>query len=587
MFDALTYDTAKQAVPDLPGFTEAEAMVYRDEPDQRDCGSTTLSGFLGPTGLDTRGLSEARQRAVQGLDSDVRRGLERSFTPVDRLSEASTRRVDGPLQREPATTFYTEAEPDPETEDPVLADLDRVADRAASPQVRLHRTLRKLAHAVNCFGVAYLRVYTPAGRYTDGPSGPELRAADLVEALSHVFVEVVTPDRAAVVTDPATGDEGGVVLLGKAGDLEAAAEVSYPMRGTGDPPLTVHRMIERGKEARDVQEVRLPLRGRALLIEARDPAGAFIDGGLRQIQKALNTASTQKVLVQTEDSLRTRFLLGARPPGEFVTEKDDQGREIEVFQEADWRIGLGDIAHVSGQEVYDPEKLDAAGQPVVTGLSNPRLAEFTAADASRYQADMDARTLQIRERTKQGWVGTTGEAGIAGISRLVAMADYLGDARALAAVIEEAGSTCLEVMADLAAHILGEGGRFYDYQATVECQVTAPPPTSEDQRAAVEMGRAEVWSDDRVMRATGVDDPAAEADAIAREQTDAGRLTRVAAQLAEAGITSPTLNEALGTALLDESGVEIDEATRTAIVADLRTAADRAAQRTALDDLLA
>ena len=594
MFDALTYETAAKAVPELPAFKEAEAMVYRDDPDHRDCGGERLSGFLGPTGLDTRGLSEARQRAVAPLDRDVRSGLERSFTPVDILSEASTRRVDGPLQRVPAFGFEPADPPDAEDAaavDPLLDELAAVVARAESPRVRMYALLRDLAGAVNAFGRAYLRVYVPSGRYVADARGDYLPAGDLTEALSHIFVEVVTPDRAAVVADPATGDEGAVVILSKTADHAQTAEVSYPLRGTGDPPLTVHRVIRQGTAGAaagegQADEVRIPLRGRPLLVEARDPAGAFIDGTLRQIQKALNTASTQKVLVQTEDSLRTRFLLGARPPGEFVTEGAGTADEREVFQEADWRIGLGDIAHVSGQEVYDPERLDPSGQPVVTGLTTPRLAEFTAADAARYQADVDARTLQIRERTKQAWVGTTGQSGLSGISREVAMADYLGDARTLAAIVEEAAATCLEVMADLAAHVLGDGGRFYGYAARVECRVTAPPPTAEDRRAAVEMRQAEVWSDARAMRATGVDDPEAEAAEIARERTDAERLARVARTLQDLGVASATLNERLGDALLDEAGVEMDRPTRAAVLADLRAAADRNAQRGALTDLL-
>lgn len=597
-FDSLdAYRKARARVPEPDGFAEAKAMAYDDEPDQRDCGGAPLSGFLGPTGLDTRGLTEAQRRAVAPLDRDVTASLARAFTPVDRLSEASARRVDGPLRRPPDAAFQVARaledgqEPTPEER----ADLDALAAvlrRADSPQVRLHHALRRLVHAANCFGRAYLRPYVPQGRYVeDGRGGLHLPAADLEEALSHVFLEVVLPDVGAVVRDADTGDGAAVVLFpavaatggaGGAGDGPAApasAEVSYPDRGTGDPPLTVHRLLAEGREP---VEVRLPLRGRPLLVELADPAGPFLDRNARQVQKALNTASTQKVLVQTEDSLRTRFLLGAQPPGHF---EDGEGGE-KVFVEDPWDLPLGSIAHVSGQEVYDPERLDRDGQPVVTGLTSPRLAEFTAADAERYQKDVEARTLQLRDRTKQAWVQTTGEAGVSGVSREVAMSDYVGDAEALAALVEEAGETALELMADLAAYVAGEPARFYPFAARVSCTVTGPPPSPEDRRVSVELGERGVWTMARVRAANGVDDPVEEGEAVRQEATDAERLARAARVLREAGAQSATLGERLAEALLDEAGVDLDEGTRRAIADEARQSADRAAQRGALDDLL-
>ena len=596
-FDTLTRADAEKLVVKPDGFDEAEAMVYREEPDQRDCGAGFLSGFVGPTGLDTRGLSEMERRAVAALDRDVRDDLARAFTPVDRLSEVSGRRVDGLLKRPPAMRFVL-SRPHSETADggetttsgggaptddeqALLAELGAVVARAEA--LGLHAKLRRLVHAVNAFGHAYLRFYVPAGRAT-GRNG-SLPAADLAEALDHIHVEVVTPDRAVVATDNDTGDRAGIVALPGKDGRRGPLEISYAERGTGSPPLTVHRLLT--ADGSEAPEVRMPLRGRMLLVEALDENGAFIDAGTRQLQKALNTSSTQKRLVLDQDSLRVRVLLGAQPPGEFVKEVGEDGQETLVFKESPWELPLGAIAHVSGQEVYDPKELDAGGNPIVTGLTNPRMGEFSAADAARYQADVDARTLQIRDRTKQAWVSTTGEAGVSGISREVAMSDYDADAEAVAASIAEpAAEEALEILADYGAHIAGRGGAFYGFHAEVRCTISTAPPSPEGRRVTMELGKSGVWSMERVRTANGVDDPDAEAAAIRSGQTEADRLQAVATRLAAIGAASPTLAEKVAAAAMDEAAVEFSDAERAAIAAEARQSATESAQRTALDDIL-
>ena len=541
--------TKAVALLDKPdGFEEAEAMAYRDEPDQWACGGKAGDGFLGPTGLDLSGLDEAQRRAVAPLDSDVRGSLKRAFVPVDRLSEVLDRRTDGPLGHKPRSLFEVartlEGEEEPTADEAArLKELDDVLAWAERPRVGFHRLLRKLDRAKSCFGRASLRAFVPAGRLVEETeevepgtfegtgrfSLPDVKSPK--DALRHIFLEVVTPDRAVVHEDEDTRDQAAVVSFDpvrarRRSGLKArpaSVEVSF----AGDTQRTTNGVTEpdtvvRHVEGKEVREAAYALRGRPMLVELRDDAGPFLDANARKLQKAINTASTEERIVLDEDGFRVRVLLGARPPGRWTTEVVD-GETRPKFIPEPWALSPRSILNVGGEEVYSDE-LGPDGLPVVTGVSEPSIGTFEAADPEGYRKEVEERTLQLRERCKQAWVHTTGEAGVSGISREVAMADYLTDAMTQAQSIEAAAAAALELVADLAAHLAGQGGRYYDLVARVECKVSKPPMRPEEKTAAAALVKDRLWSRRRAMQETGVDDTQAEVEEIAaEEEADAER----------------------------------------------------------------
>ena len=523
-------------------FDEARAMAYQPEPDQWTCGRAPGEGFLGPTGLDTRGLTEQQQRAVGALDRDVRASLARSFTPVDRLSEVLDRRVGAVLGHRPRFLFEApESEADGGdasggTEDARVAELAGVLAWAEQPRTDLHRTLRTAMRAMSCFGVAYLRPVVAAGAITQDDDGAYRVRGEgggtptLAEALRHVFFEVVLPDRAGIYTDEATRAELSVVATAAPSAMDPAdgaatsVEVSYldaERKTVEGRASTVVRRLSAGAEvaASAVTDgVTYPLRGRPFLIELRDDAGAFIDGPARRLQKAINTASTERRIVLDEDGFRIRVLLGARPPGRWVKETKD-GLESLRFEPEPWALSPRTVLNVGGEETY-AEKPGPDGFPNVTGVSRPSIGTFEAADPQGYTDEVRDRTAELRERCKQAWVATTGEAGASGISREVAMSDFLMDAEAQAARVGRVAEAVLEMAADLAAHIAGQPGRYYDVRARAELRVSKPPIQPAERLATIKLVEAGLWSEGTAMQANGIDDVAAEKKAVAEERAE-------------------------------------------------------------------
>ena len=553
---ALDYTKATKLVQPPEGFAEAEAMAYREEPDQLGCGNpNSLDGFLGPTGLDLRGLPSEATARFGALNQDVRNDLRRKFTEVDRLSEVLDRRTDGPLGHRPRLEFEVtrtlEEGQDPTPEEQALLDeLAAIQRWAERPRTDLHRALRKLDRAKSCFGRGFLRPFVPAAKLTAEAEGEgrEARtvyrasASDLEAALRLVRGEVLTPDRAALHAPADTGDEVGVVLFGEGTDaagkaVPKAAEVSYADDGAtpleGHAP-TVVRHVEGGDAA--AREQVYDLRGRPMLVELRDDAGAFIDGPARRLQKAINTASTERRIVLDEDGFRVRVLLGARPPGSWQPTYDEAGRvtswDFEPAEDA-FAFRPGDVFNVGGEEIYgDPDPTRPNAPPRVTGVSQPRIGTFEAADPQGYTDEVRDRTLELRERCKQAWVHTTGEAGVSGVSREVAMADYLTDAVSQAASIGAAAAAYVEMVADLAACLMGQPGRYYGVRARVECKVSKPPVRPDEMRAIAEMVRERLASRKWAMQQVGIDDvEAVLAEIEGEEQAEAERLSAQGASL--------------------------------------------------------
>ena len=543
-FATIDYAKALGVVKAPDDFAEAHAMAYADEPDHWKCGKAAGEGFLGPTGLDTRGLTEQQARAVGSFDADVRGSLARAFVPVDRLSEVSGRRVDGPLASEvrlvwevsrtlaPAVAEVKDdtglvvseardAEAPTPDEAERIAELDAVTEWAFGRATRFQSLLRRWMRGVNAFGEMYARPFTPPARVRE--DGTVADVGDLGAALQAIFVEPVTPDRAKVREDETTKTEAGVVTFAGGTDIlgatvPAAVEVSYV--DTEAPAIegqavTMLRVIEQGKA--EAAPTALPLRGRPLLVRMRDDDGAFIDKSARKLQKAINTASTERRIVNDEDGFRIKMLLGARPPGRWVTEGEGADA-VTRFEPEEWALRPGTILNVTGEEAYHPTERAADGSPVVTGTTRPDAKTFEAADPKQYAEEVADRTLELRERCKQGWVHTTGEAGVSGISREVAMSDYLTDARTAAGMVSEAAEALLELVADYAAHLAGQPGRYYGIRARVECKVSKPPLRPEERDASLKLNAAGIWSTDRTMQYNDVEDTAAEREEIAAER---------------------------------------------------------------------
>ena len=306
--------------------------------------------------------------------------------------------------------------------------------------------------------------------------------------------------------------------------------------GAGDDvfsaPDTLLAVVQKGK---DPVYRSLPLRGHLHLAELRERT-PYIDRVMLDLQDALNTASTEERIVNDDAGFPIRLLLGAMPAGNWSGKKGEDGRTVWKFEEQPLKLKPSSVVHVQGQMTPDAEATAKAGAVVAKSVGSPSVGQFEAADPKNYRDERAGRRLSLLRRGRQLYVETTGDAAVSGASRIQALHDHLVDAIAFARSLGETLTTAVEIAWDTACYLADVPARDYDLALTVTCQVTPPRMTPEEANAVLRLFAEKIWSRERTMRYTGVQNPEDERQQIDREQAEA--LAEIEAALAR-GVPVP------------------------------------------------
>ena len=553
------------AVPTL-SYTQATAVVARHLPDDFDANAELLGldtstragmrraargaraalrggpakGFVGPRGDTPAGASEAAIRAANRVGQIVSDQLDKSFSPVPVVEGCRDRRTDGVLAKSPRVRVQVRRTLE-DAEKPTKEEQDRidVMDPALATWRTgrsTHRPLDALEDAVDSvtpFARGTLRLYVPPGRLRpfvgdDGSVVYRLRDAGKegfgpADALRSIFVEYVPPDRACVATDEA-GDEVGVVVLPTQEGALASRRYAQAEICTVDPDTgeTVLRLVTDNAATPD-SEIRMKLGGRLLHYDLRTRR-AMIDEGVRRQQAALDTASTEVRVVNDEESFTETIVTNAMPPGEFVTVQGASGEDREVFVPDPTPRRPGATRYLQGEEIEETANAqgqvatDSEGRRAVRDVKNVGVTQLSPNAPDGLFGEMRQRRVAILDRFRQTFVEIAGEAAPSGEARQTSMWDFLTDAYRLKQRVDPAGEWMHAGAWALACHLAGVPEQDEDLEVEFACIVNVPAPTADHLRALKDLNQAGLRSDETTMAETGVDDPAAEVEAVQRDR---------------------------------------------------------------------
>jgi hypothetical protein len=105
---------------------------------------------------------------------------------------------------------------------------------------------------------------------------------------------------------------------------------------------------------------------------------------------------------------------------------------------------------------------------------------------------------------------TSGESSISGESRKQARDAFEKDLRVTAGKVNAAARWVLEAVLALGTYLMSQPSRFDGLRAYVEAKVDSGPISADEMRMAREMVDAQLWSRERGMSYTGVEDVDAE-----------------------------------------------------------------------------
>jgi len=437
--------------------------------------------------------------------------IERIFAPVNAVAEVTQRHAAAVLGHEPAWSFAP-VRPLKDGEEPTAAEQALIAEAEAALTVwwdarGAHTTLQAACIALLLAGRAPLRLFVPAGLLETTETGLRVPTAPLDASLARIYLETPDPTACRVVRDPLTLAEAGVYHYND-DDGNERAEMTYLD--------TDGKTIVRVLGGDDEQAAALDLGGRLTIYEQR--GDMLITEPVRRQQDHLNMHHTMMGRNGVLAGFVSRIFFNAQLP--------------EVLD-----IGGGTTNNIVGVPIYDQ-----AGQPA--GYATPNYVREEPVSPVTFIEAQRATKFALLEQTHQLHALLDGDGALSGESRKQARADFELSILPTAAQAARAIRWLLETALTMAAAFSGQAGRYAGLRAVVTLRTDTGPVSADDQQAARENKAAGLLSLATAMARVGVDDPDAEAAAIAAEQAErADAAPRAPTDTAEEGDTVPMEGE--------------------------------------------
>ena len=358
----------------------------------------------------------------------------------------------------------------------------------------------------------------------------------LEKALDLIDVDAPAPNMATRYVEPSTGRPVAVILT-KIGDQERAqvwqvnpttkkTEVQVFVSGGGTPAGV----------AADLGE-RLPfgeMRGRRIVTPSVRQTQALLNFAMTVAGRTLETASArERYIVDAEPEL---LWLTSEPASTPVikTHKNEAGNVVMWGVRMPRMVGAGILNEIISLEI--PAK---DGQPQQT-----KTASVTALDPVDPQFATnaaDAITVRLYKRGKQGHLGLAKSGETSGVAYQQARAQFEADLRRLKSPCEGLIRDVIEGALALAGRMSSKAAAILrKYRVVVNLRISAGPITPEEAQLAVSLRDGGLISQQSAQARVGVEDPAAEQEAI-----DSDRLAAIDKLLETlrraSGPRSPTL----------------------------------------------
>lgn len=491
-FDNMTLQRAVRKIPALTeGHTLNELFVVKKDHWQSGM------GYIGPSPQPTE---EGYQEFMVEL--------ARIFVGVDAMLEVLRNRLNGVIGKEP-NFFWTPKRAVPKDESPTEEEK-RLIDEANAlstnwwNEYRVHQVVKEIVFTLLWAERAGYRLYVPSGLRLEDirkdeetgeileVSNPYIEADTFEEALSYVFVEHPHPKGFAVVEDPDTKEKLGVLRYQK--DGKVFAELTYYDR---DIERTILRIIGAGRDESEELEL-----GPKRLTMYEVYHTEFLTAQIRQLQRALNFATTLIPHNMGTTSFVERTFLNAQMPGDW--EYDKEGRKIPgTFTPKPYHVGASSINFVTGIEV---ESEDAEGGREVK-LANPQINYREPSPLSPVIEGKDDIRRELFRLADQEHLASESDAEASGIAYEQRRAKFIASLNETASPVAEIVRNLIEAKMAMAEDIMGDAR--FTKTLRVECQLRLDrgPISADDQRANWEAVEKNQLPMTEALSRNGVDDP--------------------------------------------------------------------------------
>lgn len=391
-------------------------------------------------------------------------------------------------------------------------------------------------------GSACMRVFiNPAARTlevtgADGSSEQRVpRKSTRAEALQAIKICTPSPDRCCVYVDPDTQQKTGVFLYKDFQDQDAA-EIWFAGLANGRQ-VTILRSLTIGKTT----ETAYPWGGLLPIVQAN--VGCLITDAVRRLQAALDMAGTSlarliqahgygqrtEINAEADGYWSTTPPTGLQPYEAPRTRLNGETQAVEYFNPLPADMGSDVIRHING--IVYQSGVNADGAPVY-GITSPSVNFHEPSDPEAIIKGIDALTMIVRNACHQGHVragllGSSAESS--GEAYEQSRAPFVADVKAVGEAVDGPVAEILTVATVMADYLCGATDATFadEYTVAVQSHPSAGPPSTEWQRATLEMVNGELLSPEEGTARLGVQDVAAERDRISAARTLDAELKRM------------------------------------------------------------
>jgi hypothetical protein len=457
----------------------------------------------------------------------MRSQVERQFTPVPATEEAVTNVANGLLRTEPDVTFVPLIPAKQGTNEEQQQQTEIAAMRAAVSgwwdRVALWELARAAVRRGTWAGYGTLRVWVPAAELVEAVVGSGDTATTVrtlptlatdADAFERVALSAPVPADACVYVHPRT-QERCALYRSTDDDGNTSVEVWTVDRSTRETVVRVLRSNAAPNDPPHAEDLagRLPIAAAAM--------GVLVTDCVRRLQCVLDYVSSllprsaemsaflERTTLDAEDEYD--WFETAPASGPRIKMTDDDGRVLYGHRKVR-TVGAGYITNLVGKNFDGPNGSTIHASPSIV-YHEPTDPGFVTGPARALR-----RTLL--EACAQGHLAHDSTAEASGIAYQQARAAHEADLDNRRAPVEGMVRDTIGVAIAYAGRMHPAGlaaGFLTRYRVAVTLRVSAGPITPDEKRAAAEMRTAGLLSRTGAMAAIGVEDTAAEMDAIDAE----------------------------------------------------------------------
>ena len=207
----------------------------------------------------------------------------------------------------------------------------------------------------------------------------------------------------------------------------------------------------------------------------------FLSYAVTQAQRGVNLSGTMLTRNNNLAGSRERMAIGVEPPGEWTDsgETDEQGRMVKTLVPKEIKTGAGTFNFFNAQAIHD----SVTGN--ITAYANPNIIFTDPVPIDTFVGTSEYWRRAIYAKFKQLHILSANDGRINGVSRTSMRKEFQASLEESKGAVDAASAWIIEIALNIAAHFIGQPGKFLNTKAVFNAQISTVELTAEERSQIV------------------------------------------------------------------------------------------------------